>query len=172
MQENLPYKVATLLFCFNSKGETLLLERKKAPNQGLWSPCGGKLLTEIGESPYACAIREAREELGVELMIDDISLTGVVSECGYEGTGHWLIFLFEVLKPIDTLPEEMQEGRFRFFAREDLENLKISRTDREQIWPLFWKHRGGFFSAHCHTDPQGQDNWTIEETKADLRQIP
>lgn len=126
-------------------------------------------MTEIGESPYACAIREAKEEMDIDLSVEDITLTGVISECGYEGAGHWLIFLFEVLKKIDHVPADMREGRFQFFSKEELENLKISRTDREQIWPLFWKHRGGFFSAHCHTDPMTGDHWVIEETKADLK---
>ena len=64
---SLPYKVASLLFCFNERDETLLLERAQEPNRGCWSPCGGKLKIDIGESPYVCACREAREEIGVEL---------------------------------------------------------------------------------------------------------
>ena len=63
---SLPYKVATLLYCFNEQDEVLLLERAQEPNRGLWSPCGGKLKTDIGESPYACACREAREEIGLD----------------------------------------------------------------------------------------------------------
>ena len=62
----LPYNISTLLYCFNEHEEVLLLERRKEPNLGLWSPCGGKLKTETGESPYACACREAAErELAV-----------------------------------------------------------------------------------------------------------
>lgn len=128
-------------------------------------------MTEVGESPYACAIREAKEEMDIDLKVEDITLTGVISECGYEGAGHWLIFLFEVLKKIENVPADMREGRFQFFSKEELETLKISRTDREQIWPLFWKHRGGFFSAHCHTDPETGDHWVIEETKAELKRL-
>ena len=63
----LPYKLATLLYCFNERDEVLLLERAQEPNLGLWSPCGGKLHTDTGESPYACACREAQEELGLAL---------------------------------------------------------------------------------------------------------
>src|SRR5262245_6754092 len=59
----LPYKLATLLYCFNASDEVLLLERAQEPNLGLWSPCGGKLRTDIGESPYTCACREAQEEM-------------------------------------------------------------------------------------------------------------
>ncbi len=62
----LPYKIATLLYCFNERDEILLLERAQEPNRGFWSPCGGKLHTDDGESPYACAAREAHEELGLE----------------------------------------------------------------------------------------------------------
>ena len=63
----LPYKIATLLYCFNERDEILLLERAQEPNRGFWSPCGGKLHMDIGESPYACACREAREEIGLKL---------------------------------------------------------------------------------------------------------
>jgi hypothetical protein len=40
----------------------------------------------------------------------------------------------------------------------------LPRTDREQIWPLFWKHRGGFFAAHCHCAEGQPDNWSVEES--------
>jgi len=57
---SLPYQIATLLYCFNEREEVLLLERAQEPNFGLWSPCGGKLRTDLGESPYVCACREAQ----------------------------------------------------------------------------------------------------------------
>ena len=44
----LPYKIATLLYCFNERDEVLLLERAQEPNLGYWSPCGGTLHTDIG----------------------------------------------------------------------------------------------------------------------------
>src|ERR1043165_3310722 len=91
----LPYKIATLLYCFNEEDEVLLMERLREPNQGLWSPCGGKLMTDLGESPYACACREAREEMAREVSPCDLHLLGMVSEYGYEGQAHWLMFLFE-----------------------------------------------------------------------------
>ena len=70
----LPYKIATLLYCFNEAGEVLLLERSQEPNRGLWSPCGGKLKMDLGESPYACASREAHEEIGLPLAPADLHL--------------------------------------------------------------------------------------------------
>src|SRR4029078_2544020 len=78
----LPYKISTLLYCFNERDEVLLMERTREPNRGLWSPSGGKLHSEIGESPYACACREAAEELGLIIASADLHLLGIVSEEG------------------------------------------------------------------------------------------
>jgi 8-oxo-dGTP diphosphatase len=161
----LPYKIATLLYCFNEVDDILLLERAQEPNRGLWSPCGGKLKMNIGESPYACACREAQEETGLEIVPSDLHLTGLISEHGYQGQTHWLMFLFEVKPRLATLPPPHAEGRFEFFPRKAIPSLAIPRTDREQIWPWFWQFRGGFFAAHCHCHPDGRNDWTLEETK-------
>ena len=159
----LPYRISTLLYCFNERDEVLLLERTQEPNRGLWSPCGGKLKQDLGESPYACACREAKEELGANLGAADLHLTGIVSEHGYLGQSHWLMFLFEVNRKLAALPPPNREGRFQFFDRAALAALNLPLTDRESIWPLFWQHRGGFFAAHCHCHPDGRNDWTIEE---------
>jgi 8-oxo-dGTP diphosphatase len=160
----LPHKIATLLYCFNSKDEVLLLERAQEPNFGCWSPCGGKLNTEIGESPHQCACREASEELGLNLSPSDLHLTGIISESGYQGTSHWLMFLFEVKKKLTVVPPPHREGKFAFFSREEIQNLNLPDTDREKIWPYFWSHRGGFFSAACRCHSDGTCDWNLEES--------
>src|SRR6204780_169448 len=149
----LPYKIATLLYCFNERDEILLLERAQEPNRGFWSPCGGKLKMEIGESPYVCACRETEEEIGLKIAPSDLHLTGIVSEHGYQGQTHWLMFLFEGKIKLKNLPANHREGRFQFFLKNELEDLKIPQTDSEKIWPWFWRFRGGFFGAHCHCHP-------------------
>jgi 8-oxo-dGTP diphosphatase len=165
----LPYKIATLLYVFNEEDHVLLLERAQEPNLGNWSPCGGKVKMEIGESPYACACREAEEEIGLKIQPRDLHLTGIVSEHGYQGQTHWLMFLFEVKVRLKACPPKHREGLFQFFPKEQLCSLKMPQTDLEQIWPLFWKHRGGFFAAHCHCSPDGSNTWIIEETSLDTR---
>jgi 8-oxo-dGTP diphosphatase len=160
----MPYKISTLLYCFNEQDEALLLERAQEPNLGLWSPCGGKLHTETGESPYACACREAQEEAGLALTPADLHLAGLISEHGYAGQAHWLMFLFEVRPRLRAVPPPIREGRFAFFSRAQIEALPLPPTDRSQIWPLFWRHRSGFFAAHCHCHPDGRYDWTLEET--------
>lgn len=158
----LPHKIATLLYVFDDADRVLLLERSKEPNRGLWSPPGGKLETGIGESPWACACREAREEIGLHLYPKDLHLAGIVSEHGYAGTAHWLMFLFEVRPRLNQPPPPIDEGRFGFFTRQQLAGLSLPDTDRDQIWPLVWQHRGRFFAAHCHIGTDGSQHWTLE----------
>lgn len=160
----LPFTVATLLYCFNETDEVLLLERVREPNRGLWSPCGGKVHIEEGESPHAGACREASEELGISIGATDLHLTGIISEHGYGGAAHWLMFLFELRRKLKAVPLEHPEGRFAFFSRAALESLRLPQTDQEKIWPLFWEHRGGFFAAHCQCQNDGTNTWTIEES--------
>lgn len=160
----LPHKIATLLYCFNKRDEVLLMERSREPNVGLWSPCGGKLDTGSGESPHACACREAMEEIRLQITPLDLHLTGIVTESGYQGQAHWLMFLFEVKPRLREVPPPHPEGRFHFFAREAFTSLRLPATDLEQIWPLFWRHRGGFFATHCRTSPDAANQWTLEES--------
>ncbi len=168
----LPYRIATLLYCFSTRDEVLLLKRRQEPNRGFWSPCGGKLKMALGESPYACACREAREETGQILQPSDLHLTGLVSEHGYEGQAHWLMFLFEVKRRLATVPPPHPEGEFGFFPRSALPDLWIPQSDRETIWPLFWQNRGGYFAAHCHCHSSGRNEWTLEEGLPPINEPP
>src|SRR6185369_13800357 len=94
----------------------------------------------------------------------DLHLTGLVSEHGYEGQAHWLMFLFEIQLRLEAAPPPHREGRFQFFPREKLAALRLPETDREKIWPWFWQHRGGFFAAHCHCHSDGSYDWFLEQS--------
>jgi ADP-ribose pyrophosphatase YjhB (NUDIX family) len=60
-----------LVLCFIfAQGHMLLLKRGIEPYAGYWAPPGGYV--EAGESPEAAAIRETREEVGVELDISSL----------------------------------------------------------------------------------------------------
>jgi len=161
---DLPHFISTLLYGFNDQDQVLLMRRAKDPNLGCWSPCGGKLHARLGESPFACARREALEEMDLDLPNQALHLTGLVSECGYQGQAHWLMFLFEIKVRLRHLPKPHREGTFQFFDRTELDSLTIPTSDRDQLWPLFWRHRGGFFAAHCLCHPNGQQDWTLEES--------
>jgi 8-oxo-dGTP diphosphatase len=167
----MPYRISTLLYCFNASDEVLLMRRSQEPNLGLWSPCGGKVNISRGESPHACAVREAAEETAMILTAQDLHLTGIVSERAYEGQAHWLMFLFEVKRKLAGVPAPIREGSFGCFQRSELDHLGLPRTDREMIWPLFWEHRGGFFAAHCHCRSDGGHDWVLEESRPVKRAV-
>ena len=155
----IPYKIAVLVYIFDDQGRLLLLHRKKPPNQHLYSPIGGKLEQQTGESPYACALREIEEETGLRVALDDIRLLGIVSERAYTWhartipsavsthggdpqprAAHWLMFCFEVLRRQHFPAREIEEGRLEWIPPADLPSLSIPKTDREVIWPLVQQH--------------------------------
>lgn len=160
-----PFKISVLIFVRDHLGRFLLLQRAKEPNKGMWSPIGGKLEMETGESPFECAIRETREEIGVTVTEADLHLFSMVSEKNYEGSGHWLMFLFECRKPIDDIPPSIDEGIFAFFTRQELEDVPIPDTDRAALWPIHDRYHDGFVSLRANCDPAHPLEVVIEESR-------
>jgi 8-oxo-dGTP diphosphatase len=163
--ETLPYKIAVLCYLYDTDNRLLLLHRNKEPNRGNYSPIGGKLEAAMGESPHTCAIREIQEESGVLVLPNDIRLSGMLAETAFEGETHWLIFLYEVTRPIDVsevTSMEIDEGSLEWVAVDNVESKNIPNTDREIIWPLVKQHRGGFFAVDidCSKMPF---TWEVKE---------
>jgi len=114
------------VYLYDADGRLLLLHRVKNPNAGFYSPIGGKLEASIGEGPHQCAVREIHEESGVVVADEDVRLCGVVTERAYEGETHWLIFLFEVTRPVDpdeVVTYEIDEGKLEWIPTEDVAGL-------------------------------------------------
>lgn len=162
MTAQLPFKISALVFVHNKTGDQLLIQRRKAPNLGCWSPIGGKLDMSAGESPYECARRETEEEIGLRIDDHDLHCFGYISEKSYEGAGHWLMFLFDCKKTISQLPEAIDEGHFKFFHRAEIDDLSIPETDRTLLWPYYDRYREGFVGLRADCDPAGQLNITEE----------
>ena len=163
MPPALPYRIAVLCYLFDKEGRLLLLHRRKPPNLDRYSPIGGKLEQASGESPAACAVREIHEEVGLRVEVDDLHLTGIVSEAGYEGVGHWLMFLYELTRPVSVDRMSFDEGTLEWFALQDIAGLPIPETDQQVIWPQFLAHRGGFFVAHIDCDGPSF-TWRLEQS--------
>lgn len=152
----LPFKISVLVFVKDTLGRQLMIERRKAPNIGCWSPIGGKLEMGIGESPFECAVREVGEEAELAITASDLHLWATISEKHYEGAVHWLMFCFDCKKPLDALPVTIDEGRFRFFSRQEIDQIQVPETDRILIWPNYDRYRGGFVALRADCQP-GQD---------------
>ena len=72
-----------------------------------------------------------------------------VSEKGYEGSRHWLMFLFDCKKTISQLPENFEEGSFAFFGRDEIKLLSIPESDHELIWPFYDKRDDGVWGLRA-----------------------
>jgi 8-oxo-dGTP diphosphatase len=148
MTTPLPYKIAVLCYLFDARGHMLLIHRLNEPNKGLYSPIGGKLQMELGESPSQCAQREIEEEAGIHVDLADLHLTGLVSERAFAGQTHWLMFCYEMMTPVVVTRTQIREGKLEWHDPATIEQLNIPETDRQVIWPLFQQFRGQFFHVH------------------------
>lgn len=166
---NLPYKLACICDLVDDKGRHLLLHRNRSPNIGLFSPIGGKLDIHTGESPAQCAQREIHEEVGLDLPLERLHLLGMVAETAFEGRGHWLMFVYQVLGTVWVEPHEMREGRLDWYTREEMMKLDLPETDRKVILPAMRKAERqtaggapGFFSLHIDCREK-EMKWTIDQ---------
>jgi 8-oxo-dGTP diphosphatase len=144
----LPYKIACLCYLHDERGRLLLLHRSQEPNRGLYSPIGGKLHMDEGESPGACALREIHEEVELDLEPSDIRLRGLITETAFLNAGHWMMFLYEVTRPVVIERMEFNEGTLEWHDPKSVYDLKIPDTDRQVIFPLMEKYPDEFFHAH------------------------
>lgn len=173
----LPYKLACLCDLRDKDGRILLLRRTREPNRGLCSPIGGKLDMHTGESPAQCAGREIREEAGIDIPIERLHLGAIISEKAFEGKGHWLLFYYRVLGPVEVPAHTIPEGSLEWFHPHEIDALPLPETDRQIIWPMIRKHdrdhegrRPGFFALHIDcsiTDAAGKPTirWSVEQSE-------
>lgn len=71
--------------------KVLLMKRKGPHGAGTWSPPGGHL--DFGETPEACAAREAKEEVGLE--VRDLQFRGVTNDVFEESDRHYITLWLE-----------------------------------------------------------------------------
>ena len=159
----LKYKISVLVFLKHQDGRFLLMKRLKAPNLNCWSPIGGKLEMETGESPFECAIREIHEETTLTVTENDLHLFGIIAEKEYEGQGHWLMFLFDCHKPLDKLPPDIEEGNLAFYERQEIDGLGLPITDRSLLWPNYDQYKNGFIVIRANCNPDNELEIVVEQ---------
>ena len=120
-----PRILATLVYAIRDD-EVLLHQRVKDPNKGLWVAPGGKL--EPDESPTECAIREMREESGLE--ISDATLRGIMTEVSPRPDYQWVTFIFAATAWTGELAPAQGVGQFRWVRTSEVFALAIPPTDR------------------------------------------
>ncbi len=136
-------KLATLCYVQNKKtNSTLMLHRVKKENDyhhGKWNGLGGKF--EPGESPEECAVREVKEESG--LNAKSIKMKGFITFPIFDGIEDWYVFLF-VIDDYDGELIDSNEGNLEWIPNEELININLWDGDK---YFIPWLFEDKFFSA-------------------------
>jgi len=136
----------TVIISAITKGnKILLMKREKRPYKGYWSMIGGKM--KISESIQECAIREAKEETGLDTKFK--SVKGVVHERVREdGTiKHGFVFFFTHVEPKTQALTATEEGQLDWFDIRNLENTQIIPSDKWMIETFLLNNKKGTHSV-------------------------
>ncbi|RQH03454.1 8-oxo-dGTP diphosphatase [Natrarchaeobius oligotrophus] len=108
--------------------EVLLIEKRRGLGEGWYNGPGGKL--EDGETPRECAVRETREEVGLQIDPDDLEKAGELTFL-LDGAVHTFCHVYRTAafagEPIAT-----EEARPEWFALEDVPYDRMWEDDR--LW--------------------------------------
>jgi 8-oxo-dGTP diphosphatase len=136
-------KIATLCYVKDTDNRTtLMIHRNKKENdyhKGKWNGLGGKL--EPGENPEECAIREVREESGLE--IKNLKLCGFIYFPLFDQVEDWHVFIFTADKSGGELIDS-PEGQLEWIPDDQLTSLILWEGDK--IF-LEWIREGKSFCA-------------------------
>ena len=119
------------------KGKILLVKRAFNPGAGKWSVPGG--LVELGEKLSEACVRETEEETGIKVKI--LELINVFDMIEKEDSGkpryHYVLVDF-LAKPVGGEEKPNAEvSEMKWFTREEMKNLDMTRTARRAIDELF-----------------------------------
>jgi len=136
-------KLATLCYVKDLKNKkTLMLYRNKKENdyhEGKWNGLGGKF--EVGETPEECAIRELKEETGLD--VKNPKLNGLITFPNFDGVDDWYVFLFTITEYSGEIIDS-PEGKLEWIPNDKLASLNL--WDGDKIF-LEWLSKDKFFSA-------------------------
>ncbi|MBG9983052.1 8-oxo-dGTP diphosphatase [Aerococcaceae bacterium DSM 111020] len=132
--------------CYIDNGsQLLLLKRDKKLNdihEGKYVSVGGKF--EPGETPEACAIREIKEETGLNAR--SLDLRGFITFPDFRHDGEdWYSFVYIVTDYDGELVEECDEGTLEWVDYDDV--LSKPTWDGDYIYLQWLKDNRPFFSA-------------------------
>jgi isopentenyl-diphosphate delta-isomerase type 1 len=129
---------AVHVLVFNRRGEVFLQKRsmKKDCFPGAWdSSASGHL--EVGEAYDACAVRELREELGLQVRLAPPRLFKIAA-CAETGQEHCWVYRCEAEGPFDLNRDEIERGDW--FAAPEVTRWLTERPEEfAGAFRLIWK---------------------------------
>lgn len=109
-----------------SRGTILLHRRKKGDAlEGTWEFPGGKV--EEGETPVEALTREIKEELGIEIRVEE-KLGEIIHTYPHV---HIKLMAFKALTPTEKI--HSNEGEIRWVSPLEIEGYNLSPADR-RLW--------------------------------------
>jgi 8-oxo-dGTP diphosphatase len=103
----------------------LMLKRSKKPNLGRMVPVGGKV--DPYEDPRSTAIREVKEEAGLDLTEEDIRYIGSIIESS-NSSYNWICLIY--IADIDFInPPVCDEGELKWINKNKIKNYFLPETD-------------------------------------------
>jgi 8-oxo-dGTP diphosphatase len=119
-----------------TRDDKVLLMKRKGPHEpGTWSTPGGHV--DLGESLEACAARESREEVGVDVV--DVRFRAVTNDVFEKSGKHYVTIWFEGHPVNDpTIAAEKEVEEIGWFAWEALPQplfLPLENLVKENSYP-------------------------------------
>ena len=124
--------LTTMVMVENPATGEVLVQDRLLSFKGLAFP-GGHV--DGGESLYACAVREVKEETGLD--VRDLQPCGVLHYCGSDTQDRYFVFLYSTSTSSGTLTPEMAEGRHFWMAPDELRRQKFSNRFGDYL-PMFF----------------------------------
>lgn len=115
--------------CIVMRGdEVLLVRRGREPYKGCWALPGGFM--EMDETIERCAVRELREETGIEVEQGQLRLVGVFSAPGRDPRGRTVTAAYAVEVPAGTAAAAGDDAAdVRWWPLEQLPPLAFDHAD-------------------------------------------
>lgn len=136
--------IPAVLVYLRSGDKTLMIHRcvqgRLDFHHGKWNGLGGKC--EVDESPVEAALREVREESGLDLAPSQLFPLGVLQFPNFKAHRNedWIVFVFSAEVRADQLNSilaESHEGSLHWVSNQDLLSLNLWAGDRHFIpWVL------------------------------------
>lgn len=114
-------QVGLSVLIFNPQGEVLLGKRKNAHGEGTWAPPGGKL--HFGETLEEGILREADEEVGIDLSSNRLTLLTVTNDFFPDENKHFVSICFKTVLSKFTDPNLLEPEKCSEWGWFSLQNL-------------------------------------------------
>ena len=119
----------------DGEGRVLLIKRKFEPNKGRWSLPGG--LLEMGETLLEAGKREVREEVGVEIEVEELFQVSEEIIRDTEGETRFHFVLVDFLASLEpegaTISLNEESESFMWSKPEDIKSLDVSENTKRIV---------------------------------------